>query len=132
MASDKQHAVTLQVAALSTVHTALADDEKRGLKRKLAKTQKSLAIVSAELHEQTKKEAEIYEHSFDGFQQIQKVIGKMHRASNHGTTEMHLSNAEVCQLLDSLAAVRNRFSDNISTVVIPESSGEEDEDTGEQ
>ena len=123
---------TVQVEALSTMHTAWADDEKRGLKRKLATTQKSLTIVSEELHEQTKKEAEIYKYSFDGFQQMQKIISKMHKASNHGTTEMHLSNAEVCQLLDSLTAARNRFSDNISTVVLTENSSEEDEDTGEQ
>ena len=76
------------------------------------------------------------EYSFDGIKNIEVVIKKMQKASNHWSTGMHLSNGEVHNLLGCLMQAHNRFMD-VKTVAVgsnyeTESSGEEDDDEDEQ
>ena len=58
----------------------------------------------------------VIDYICDGIKDLEVVKKKMQEASNHWTTGMHFSNAEVNQLLGSLMMAQNRFRDNIAVV----------------
>ena len=81
---------------------------------------RSLTRVSEELHKKHICTAcdghQIHEHSIDGIKKLEVVIKMMQKASNHWTTEMHLSKADVHTLLGCLTMAQNRFRDNLAVV----------------
>ena len=105
---------TLQVEALSTVHANYADDEKRGLKRRLATCEKELTS----------------EHDFPRYKEACTAVAmediKIHCETSIGLLDsmhdrlvdgfrssngMSLSQAEVWEMMRSIIEVSNRLTD---------------------
>ena len=97
--------------ALSTVHNALADDEKRGVKRKLATSEQELTKTQNIL---TCKHAwraldceEINIHCNESRVRLNGIHDKLVEGFRNG---MHLSKAEVWEMMRSIINVSDRLT----------------------
>ena len=140
MASSSQ-AVTLQVEALSAVHTAIADDEKRGLKRKLAASEQELAKTRQELAD-TKKMLRVERATWGG------ETGELLRISDLGMgylsglyqrispawpdqTRLHLSHTEVGRLYSIWSNAHHCFR-SVKHILGQPDTEDEDEDEDDE